>query len=380
MEKLIQDNKAWIDSTWEKLLFKLSKTAIKSRDKLPYTTVNGVHDTAKPEKWTSGFWGGLMWLMYKETGNEEFRKTAERSEEMLDSALSDYKVLDHDAGFIWHLTAGANYRITGNEKSRNRNFFAAMSLFSRYNVDGEFIRAWNTGTWGNAVVDNWSIIDCMMNIPLLYWASSELNDDRFKRVGMKHADMACAQHIREDGSINHIVEHNREKCELVKVYAGQGYSETSCWSRGLAWAVYGTVLSYIHTGKKEYLEAAIKTADYYIEKCSGYDFIPPIDFDMPEEPMYTDTTAGVCTACGLIEIAKVTKNKKYLEAAIKTLKNTEEKYCNYTDEEDSILQMGSELYPHSENHLRRIHIPIIYGDFFFVEAILKLKGSDFLIW
>ena len=104
------------------------------------------------------------------------------------------------------------------------------------------------------------------------------------------------------------------------------------------------------------------------------------DFDMPDEPMYIDTTAGVCTACGLIEIAKLTNDKKYLEAAIKTLKNIEEKYCDYSDEEDAILMMGTERYPHFEQDFEGVHIPIIYGDFFLAEAILKLKGSDFLIW
>ena len=377
MDKIMQENKAWIDSTWEKLEKKLSKTAIKSRNLTPYTTKDGVHtlENRSCAWWTNGFWGGLMWLMYKETGNEEFRKTAERSEELLDEALSDYTCLHHDVGFMWHLTSGASYRITQNEKSKTRNLYAAATLFSRYNIDGEYIRAWNSEK-----AKNWSIIDCLMNIPLLYWASDTIGDDRFARVAMKHADMSTWQHIREDGSVNHIVEHNPDKCEMITSHTGQGYSPTSCWSRGLAWAVYGMVISYIHTNKKDYLDAAIKTANYYIDKCEKYDYIPPIDFDMPSEPMYIDTTAGVCTACGLIEIAKITKEKKYLEVAIKTLRNIEEKYCDYTDTEDSILQMGSEKYPFTEEDVKRVHMPIIYGDFFLVEAILKLKGSDFLIW
>ncbi|MBE7027182.1 MAG: glycosyl hydrolase family 88 [Ruminococcaceae bacterium] len=377
MDNIIMQNREWIDSTWEKLEKKLLRTAVSSRNMIPYTSQNGVYtdENRKVSWWTNGFWGGLMWLMYKETGNDEFRKTAEKSEEILDKALCDYLCLHHDVGFMWHITSGANYRITSNEKSKNRNLFAAASLFSRYNIDGEYIRAWNSEK-----AKNWSIIDCLMNIPLLYWASDVIGDDRFKKVAMKHADMSAKQHIREDGSVNHVVEHNPDRCEMIKSHTGQGYSPTSCWSRGLSWAVYGMVLSYIHTNKKDYLEAAVKTADYYIKKCEKYDYIPPIDFDMPGEPMYIDTTAGVITACGLIEIAKQTNDKKYLEAAIKTLRNIEEKYCDYTDTEDSILQMGSERYPFDENAMKGVHIPIIYGDFFFAEAILKLKGSDFLIW
>ncbi len=378
MENLIRENQAWIDETFEKLNKKLEKVAVRSREKLPYTTIDGVHDSKTGEQshwWTNGFWGGMMWLMYNETKNEEYRKTAERSEELLDAALWNFKTLHHDVGFMWHLTSGANYRLTGNTKSFNRNMFAAASLMSRFNVDGNYIRAWN-GEHAKA----WSIIDCMMNIPILYWASKEIGDDRFAKVGRRHADMAITQHVRKDGSVNHIVEHDESTGEIVKVHGGQGYSETSCWSRGLAWAIYGTILSYIHTNKKDYLDAAIKTADYYLEQCKEHGYVPPVDFNSPKEPLYIDTTAGTCIACGLIEIAKATGEKKYIEAAIKTLQAIDEKHCNYSDDEDSIVQMGSERYPFTEGGFKGLHIPIIYGDFYFVEAILKLKGSDFLIW
>ncbi|MBR5248059.1 MAG: glycosyl hydrolase family 88, partial [Lachnospiraceae bacterium] len=133
MNTILEQNKAWIDATWGKIDKKLAKKAVKSRNKLPYTTVNGEHDD-RSEKgvtwWTNGFWGGMMWLMYKETGNEEYRKTAERSEEIMDSALKNYKALHHDVGFMWHLTSGASYRLTGNTASLNRNLFAAASLSS----------------------------------------------------------------------------------------------------------------------------------------------------------------------------------------------------------------------------------------------------------
>ena len=99
-----------------------------------------------------------------------------------------------------------------------------------------------------------------MNLSLLYWASNEVGDDRFKKIAMRHMDMALRDHIRSDGSVNHIVEHELDKVGVKRVHSGQGYSETSCWSRGLAWAVYGSVISYIHTGKPDYLEAAKKNS------------------------------------------------------------------------------------------------------------------------
>lgn len=381
MRNVIKQNRDWIDSTWEKVEKKLLKTAVKSREKIPYTTIEGEHDNKVTEDitwWTNGFWGGMMWLMYKETGNEEFRKTAERSEELLDQALNQYQKIHHDVGFMWHLTSGANYRITGNERSCVRNLVAAATLFSRYNIDGDYIRAWNPkGTEG------YSIIDCLMNLSLLYWASEEIGDERFKKIAMRHMNMAMRDHIRPDGSINHIVDHEIDKVGVKRILAGQGYDNTSCWSRGLAWAVYGSVISYIHAGKAEYLEAAKKTADYFIEHCKITNYLPLIDFCAPPEPVYYDSTAGVCAACGMLEIAKYVSKEEaiyYTQEAINILKACDEHFCNYEDDEDALVLMGSERYPNTERGTKGLHIPIIYGDFFFVEALTKLKGSEFFIW
>ena len=386
MNSVIKNNQEWIDATWEKIDKKLSRTAVKSRNKIPYTTVNGVHDDRSTDEcidwWTNGFWGGMMWLMYKATGNEEYRKTAERSEELLDKALMKYKKLHHDVGFMWHLVSGANYRITGNEASCTRNLFAAASLFSRYNIDGDFIRAWN-GAWGGNSNYGYSIIDCLMNLSLLYWASDEIGDPRFKRIAMRQMDMALRDHIRPDGSVNHIVNHETEKVGVKEVLAGQGYSNTSCWSRGLAWAVYGSIISYIHAGKPEYLDAAKRTADYFIEHCKKTGYLPLVDFNAPETPVYYDSTAGMCAACGMLEIAKYVSEEegaRYTQEAINILKACDENWCDYSEEQDALVMMGSERYPTEEGWKKGIHIPIIYGDFFFVEAMFKLKGNDFFIW
>ncbi len=385
MKNVIAENQSWIDATWEKVEKKLSKTAIKSRNKLPYTTVNGEHDDKFVKGvgwWTNGFWGGMMWLMYNETGNEEYRKTAERSEELLDEALKNYKALHHDVGFMWHLTSGANYRLTGNQASCVRNLFAASTLFSRYNIAGDYIRAWN-GSWGDMGNAGFSIIDCLMNLSLLYWASDEIGDDRFKKIAMRHMEMAMRDHIRPDGSTNHIVDHEVDKVGVKRVIGGQGYAEDSCWTRGLAWAVYGSVISYVHAGKPEYLEAAKRTADYFIENCKKTNYLTLVDFCAPKSPVYYDSTAGVCAACGMLEIAKYVseeESRRYTQEAINILKATDEHFCNYEEDQDALVLMGTERYPLSENQMHCVHIPIIYGDFFFVEALTKLKGSEFFIW
>ena len=231
MKQTITENRQWIDETWQKLDQKLQVVAVRSRDKLPYTTVNGVHDdksSTDPSWWTNGFWGGMMWLMYEATGNEAYRLTAQRSEELLDTALACFDKLHHDVGFMWHLVSGASYRLTGNPASRLRNLFAASTLASRYHVRGDYIQAWN----GEAQI-GYSIIDCLMNLPLLYWASDELNVNRFRDIAVRQMDMTLRDHIRPDGSVNHIVDHERDRVGVKQILAGQGYSPDSCWSRGL---------------------------------------------------------------------------------------------------------------------------------------------------
>lgn len=381
MKQTIAQSKQWIDETWKKLEEKLGHIAVKSRDKLPYTTVNSTHDdksTTDPTWWTNGFFGGMMWLMYQATGNEDYRLTALRSEELLDEAFLRFDELHHDVGFMWHLVSGACYRLTGKPSSRMRNLYAASTLASRYNVCGDYIQAWN----GEAQI-GYSIIDCLMNLPLLYWASDELEVPRFRNIAIQHMDMTLRDHIRPDGSVNHIVDHERDRVGVKRILAGQGYSAESCWSRGLAWAIYGSVLSYIHAGKEEYLDAARRTADFFIAHCKKTAYLPVIDFLAPAEPVYYDSTAGMCAACGILELAKYVSaedGRQYTLDAICLLKACCQQFCDFSLEQDAVVLMGSERYPHDDYGRRGLHIPIIYGDFFLVEALLKLRGSDFLIW
>ncbi len=373
-------NNVWVNEQWEKLVKKLERTSVRSCEKLPYTVVNGVHNNEFPDRpdwWTNGFWGGLMWLMYAATGNDEFRKTAEKSEELLDIALFEkYDELHHDVGFMWHITAGANYSITGARKSKIRNLIAANTLAARYNLPGKFIRAWNADAVG------WTIIDCMMNIPLLYWASRETGDNRYKYIAMSHADTAMAHHVRPDGSVAHIVSHDPSTGEVIETFGGQGIEEGSSWSRGQAWALYGFALSYIHTGRSEYLDTAKRVAQYFISNVCD-DWLPRCDFRAPAEPVIYDSTAGMIAACGLIEIANNVPEydqDMYMSAAVNILKAGEAKFADWSDENDSIIQFGTERYPVKAEWQSGVHIPIIYGDYYFAEAIYKLKGFSKLLW
>ena len=371
----------WAQETLERTAHKLEKVAQRSAEKIPYTTVDGVHDDKSGDKeigwWTNGFWGGIMWQMYTFTGKEIYRNIAEQNEKKLDADLMDYEKLDHDNGFKWLPTAVADYRVTGNRSSKNRGLLAAGNLAGRYNCAGKFIRAWND--WPNSKVDRrgWAIIDCMMNLPLLYWASEETGDPRFSKIAANHADTAMKAFIRGDGSANHIVEFDPASGEMIKSYGGQGYGEGSSWTRGQSWGLYGFILSYLHTQNNAYLETAERIANYFIANIPDSGLIP-VDFRQPEDVKLEDSTAAAIASCGLIELARQKdgrQQKIYLNAALKMLQALTKNSFNWNEEEDNLLTKCTAAY-HDEKH----EFSIIYGDYFFLEALMKLADKELFIW
>jgi unsaturated chondroitin disaccharide hydrolase len=190
--------------------------------------------------------------------------------------------------------------------------------------------------------------------------------------------MTMKYFVRPDGSCEHVVDLDLITGEPKGKPHTQGYTLDSAWSRGQAWGLYGFILCHILSSKEEYLNTAKRIAHYFIASLSE-DGVPDADFRAPKEPVRKDSTAGACAACGLIEIAKcVDEHEKplYLNAAMKILKGLREHCCDFSEEEGSILGMGSEAY-HSKTG---IHIPIIYGDSFFIEALQKLLGNEFIMW
>lgn len=385
---LIEKEQSWVKEIVEKINTKMEWVSEKSQYKIPYTTIDGTHDDRADESknfsldnglnwWTNGFWGGIMWLMYNETGNEKYAEIAKYVEEKLDKCFEDFYGLHHDVGFMWLPTAVADYKLTNAADARRRGMHAAAILAGRFNPVGKFIRAWNDISGSTSDTRGWAIIDCMLNIPLLYWASEESGDPRYKQIAMLHADTAIEAFIRADGSVNHIVEFDPFNGGIIKSYGGQGFGEGSSWTRGQSWALYGFMMSYMHTGKEEYLNTAKRVAHYFIANIPESGLIP-VDFRQPQEPALEDSTAAAIAACGLIEIAKhvndLEKNM-YLNAALKLLKTLDEKRCDWSKECDCILKNCSESY-----HNQRHHISIIYGDYFFMEAIFKLKGNDIFLW
>jgi len=375
------DYSLWVNSTWDKIDKKMQKVSVRSRNKIPYTTdENNVHIDKSKEYigwWTNGFWGALNWLLYADTKNEVYRDTALSAEKIMDAGFHSIERLHHDVGFMWHISSGVNWRLNQDEESKKRALYAAYILASRFNVRGDYITC-----WPGKEKQGWTIIDSMMNIPLLYWASDYIGDDRFRAIAIKHANTVMRDHIRDDGSVVHIVVHDVESDKVLETLRGQGYEVGSTWSRGAAWALYGFVLSYIHTGNVDFLNTAKKVAHYFISCVSSSGYLAKVDFRQPAEPLLYDSTAGCCAACGLLELAKcVGDNEKeiYLKPAYEILRATDEKFCNYDDECDYLVGFGTDRYPHiPENSL--VHKPIIYGDFFFVEALYKLRGNELLFW
>ena len=374
--QLNQSDKEWAESIFEKLKIKLKAECSRVGCTIPYIPTNGVyHDLDKGIFWwTNSFWPGMLWQMYNATADEAYRLNAEAVEKRLDEALERYEGLHHDLGFMWLHTSVANYRLTQNKDSRRRGLHAANLLAGRYNPAGKFIRSWNGDRTG------WIIIDCMMNIPLLYWASKEINDPRFRMIAQTHAHTAMDILVRSDGSCNHIAVLSPETGVCLELPGGQGYASGSSWSRGQAWGLYGFVLSFLHTGERKYLDTAKKIAHYVTANFAKNDWLPLVDFRAPAEPVKYDSTSAMISACGLLELAAQTgeyEKALYGDAAIKLLRACEKAFADWNIETDGIIGKGTGSYHGGPEDTE---VPIIYGDYFFTEAILRLLGKNFLIW
>lgn len=382
----MENYQLWAEETLSKIRGKMAWVSEKNKDKIPYTTdEKGNYDDRSDKSksweidnginwWTNGFWGGIMWLLYQDTKENRYTEIARVSEERFVQCFDDFYGLHHDVGFMFMPTAVADYRLTGNKNAKKLGMHAANILAGRFNPAGKFIRAWNDlkeDTRG------WAIIDCMFNISLLYWASEESGDPRFRQIAMLHADTVMKYFVRPDGSVNHIVEFNPETGEFVRSHGGQGYGEGSSWTRGQGWAVYGFMISYLHTGKQEYLDTAKKVAHYCMANIPESGIIP-VDFRQPEEPGWEDSCGACVIAGGLLELAGAVpelEKEMYVKAAVKILKAIADTRADFGEGCDAIVQNCSASY-HNQTH----HTTMSYADYYFIEAVYKLRGDGTFMW
>ncbi|MWV45992.1 glycosyl hydrolase [Paenibacillus sp. HJL G12] len=368
---------SWADGVWNKIEQKVGRTSRRIGVSCPHASVNGVYDDMRVSWWTAGFWPGILWHLAADGGHSELKAIAEQCEERLDEPLNALAV-HHDSGFIWLLSSVANYRITGSERSKERGLMAASQLASRFNLKGNYIRAWHDTQTVNRA--GWSIIDTMMNLPLLYWASETTNDPRFRHIAAAHAETVLKHFMRPDGSSYHILRFDPETGELVGADAGQGHAENSAWARGSAWTIYGMLLSYQYTGNEEFLIGSKRAAHFFLANLPE-DYVPHWDFRAPRNAdTPRDTSAAACAACGLIELADCLpegEGQMYLEAAARLIRALDEQYGAWDrEDEEGLILSGTSNLPGGVH----IDTPLIYGDYFFVEAVSKLRGSKRRFW
>ncbi len=366
---------SWERETLDKVLTKYRATAPLARklDSLPY--IGGAAGWLEPLVegrgwWTNGFWPALMWLSYSVSKDRFFLQEARRAQAVIVPEMHAYYGTSHDLGFMYLISCGADYKLTNDSDALRETLLAANLLAGRFNPAG-FIRAWN-----GRGREGWMIVDCMMNLPLLYSASALTGDPRYAAIARVHADTTDLHAVREDGSCHHIVCFDPYTGRVLSTPAGQGCAEGSSWSRGQAWAMYGFVLSYLHTGDRHYLYTACRIADHFISRIRG-DGLTSCDFRQPAEEDLVDNIAGACAACGLIELSHASNDSRYMDAALKLLHGIDRYSADYDPSTCGILTRCTAAY--SNNGPDR-EGRIIYGDYFYLEALCKLNALDPMLW
>ena len=358
-------------------LDKVTKTACRVQGRIPYRSIDGrFNDLTDLDIawWTNGFWPGLLWLAHGQTQNTQLAEWAKQSEVYLDRALLDHFGLHHDVGFMWHISSVACYKLDGNKDSLRRGMMAASVLASRFNLAGHYIRAWNSD-WGQKYEHTkWAIIDCLMNLPLLYWASEELKDPRFRQIAIAHTETVMKHFIYPDGSSRHIVEFDPDSGAFVRSHCGQGYADDSAWSRGCSWLVHGMALAARYTGRSDFLACAELAARYFLDNLPE-DHVPWADFKAPTN-QYKDSSAAAITASGLLTLAPLVPEQRkdlYIDGARNILSSLADSYMA-PDDDEALLAHGCAAY--HMNNADQQDTSLIYGDYFFVEALIKLQGGQ----
>ena len=340
--------------------------------------------------WTSGFFPGNLWMAAEYSNDKVLKENA------IEWSTKLYPLQNftehHDLGFMTYCSLGNAYRITGNKMYRDILIQSAKSLSTRYNKTTKSIKSWNKfDSWNNNISYKFPvIIDNLMNLELLFFASKETGDTIFKHIAIQHALTAMKYQIRPDYSSYHVVCYDTTTGKVIVRETAQGYSDNSTWARGQAWGIYGFTMAYRETKDVRFLKTAMGMADWFLNsKTLPADKIPFWDFNIGEAG-YTpgprsktllvstklrDASAAAITASALFELANYAGNKSayYKENAIAILHSlASDNYRNKLGEN------GNFLLKHSVGsipHGAEIDAPLIYADYYFLEALLRYNKS-----
>jgi unsaturated chondroitin disaccharide hydrolase len=339
------------------------------------------------DEWTGGFWPGILWNMYEYTKDEKWKKHAVAWTESLES--NQFNTAHHDIGFMMFNSYGKALKFEHNPKYKKILIQSAKSLCQRYNPIVGSIQSWNERK-SKGDINTWSypvIMDNMMNLELLFYASKETGDPIYRDIAISHAEQTMKNHLRPDFSSFHVVNYDPNTGKVLHQQTLQGFSDNSTWSRGQAWGIYGFAVCYRETGDKRFLQTAIKMADYYLNhKNLPSDKVPFWDFNVGEKgykpdwsfqaSLYKETSrdasAAAITSSALLELSKFVKGEQrntYLNAAAFMLKSlSTDQYLN-TDKANPyfLLKHSTGNFPSN----REIDVPLIYADYYYLEALLK---------
>lgn len=361
----------------DKELTKASQKLEKSLEELNDTSVNprtfedGEIVSGPVSTWTSGFFPGILWMMYDYEGNGFWKEKAHHY--TMNVKEEQYNATTHDMGFKIYCSFGNGYRLTGNENYRDIMIQSASTLITRFNPVVGCIRSWdhNDDKWDFPV-----IIDNMMNLELLFWATRETNDSIYYDIAVEHAETTMQNHFREDNSSYHVVSYDTITGEVNKKNTHQGYSHESAWARGQAWGLYGYTMTYRETDYEPFLEQAQAIAGFILNHPNlPEDKIPYWDFNAPEQPdTYRDASAAAIIASALYELAEYSpeKQQEYLGVADEILSNLSSETYKFNEEPNMPFILDHSVGNY--NSMGEVDVPLIYADYYYIEALLRKKA------
>ncbi|WP_394830731.1 glycoside hydrolase family 88 protein [Pendulispora rubella] len=327
--------------------------------------------------WRVGFFPGTLWLTYEYTRDPYWREQADKWTNELEYVQNNNA--DHDIGFEMMPSFGNALRLAPDPRYEPILRRSADSLASRFNpVVG------STQSWSWAIPQNWTfpvIVDNMMNLELLFWSASHGGNPKHYDMAVSHALRTRQDHVRPDGGTYHVVDYDPATGNVIKRITFQGYENESTWARGEAWAIYGFTMTYRFTKDGRFLETAEKVADYFIDHVKK-DWVPNWDFQAPAQYTQKDSSAAAIAAAGLIELAQFERTQRggfarYLAYRVAAERILNALYRSYRSDgtNQGLLVHGTGNYPAlwRANNPAEIDIALIYGDYYFLEALLRYQ-------